>query len=67
MDDSIRRTVAGVELMAFSRQQLETLLEKIPEKESILGLDALEDDPIPIELVDKNQSSKGKQKGVVVV
>lgn len=33
MDDAIRRTVAGVELMAFSREQLETLLANVPEEE----------------------------------
>ncbi|MBD2778755.1 GIY-YIG nuclease family protein [Iningainema tapete] len=54
MHDSTRQTLAGVELMAFSRQQLETLLENTPEKENISGLDALEDDPIPMELINKH-------------
>jgi len=42
MSYSTRRTVAGVELMAFSREQL---IENAPELEDISGLDALEDDP----------------------
>jgi len=68
MSYSTRRTVAGVELMAFSREQLETLIENAPElKEDISGLDALEDDPIPIELIDKYQSGREKNKGVVEV
>ncbi|AFZ21261.1 GIY-YIG nuclease family protein [Allocoleopsis franciscana] len=54
MDDAVRRTVAGVELMAFSREQLETLLANVPEEE-ISGLGALEDDPIPIEFVTQSQ------------
>ena len=68
MHDSTSRTIAGVELMAFSREQLEALLENAPElKEDISGLDALEDDPIPVELVDKRQPCEGKNKGVVAV
>ncbi len=67
MHDSIRKTVAGVELMAFSREQLETLIDNKSEtKEDVLGLDALEDDPIPIELV-SNQAYEGKNKSVVAV
>lgn len=67
MSDSTRRTVAGVELMAFSREQLETVLENTPErKENTSGLDALEDDPIPIKLVD-NHLDKGKYKVVAEV
>lgn len=67
MDDSTRQTVAGVEFMAFSRQQLETLLEKIPDKESILGLDALEDDPIPIEPVHTYYPRNGKHKSIAEI
>ena len=63
MDDSTCRTLAGVKLMAFSREQLETILENAPElKEDISGLDALEDDPIPIKLVDEYQSRPAWQK-----
>jgi hypothetical protein len=65
MQDATRRTVAGVELMAFSREQLEMLLDT-PEKEEISGLDALESDPIPLELVVKSQPYKGKNKVVEV-
>lgn len=68
MDDSTRQTVAGVKFMAFSREQLEKLLENVPElKEDTSGLDALEDDPIPIELVDKHHPGEGKHKGAVEV
>lgn len=68
MPDLTRRTIAGVELMAFSREQLEALIETAPElKGDIPGLDALEDDPIPIELVDKYQPAERKNKGVVEV
>ncbi|MEH2024541.1 GIY-YIG nuclease family protein [Nostoc sp.] len=62
MHNSIRRTIAGVEFMAFSREQLETILEN---EDNISGLGALEDDPIPIELVDKHEAIKGKKKGVI--
>lgn len=58
MGDAIRQTVAGVELMAFSREQLEIILANPPEmKDERLGLDALEDDPIPVECVAQNQSN----------
>jgi predicted GIY-YIG superfamily endonuclease len=63
MPNSIRRTVAGVEFLAFSREQLETLLANIP-KEEISGLDALEDDPIPIEVVAKIQSNKANNREI---
>ncbi|MDZ7956526.1 MAG: GIY-YIG nuclease family protein [Aulosira sp. DedQUE10] len=68
MDNSTRRTIAGVELMAFSSEQLEILLENTPEfKETASGLDALEDDPIPIELVDKKYKSNSNNQSVVEV
>jgi predicted GIY-YIG superfamily endonuclease len=63
MGDAIRRTVAGVELMAFSREQLETLLANVPEEE-ISGLGALEDDPIPIEFVAQSQSNKANNQDI---
>jgi hypothetical protein len=66
MDDSTRRTVAGVEFMALNREQLETLLANAPEEE-ISGLGALEDDPIPIEIVNQHQPSEQKPKEVVEV
>ncbi|OUL24082.1 excinuclease ABC subunit C [Nostoc sp. T09] len=68
MDDSTRRTIAGVELMAFSSEQLEILLENTPEfKEETSGLEALEDDPIPIELVEKKYQSNSNHQSVVEV
>lgn len=68
MDNSIHRTIAGVELMAFSREQLEILLENPAEmKDESSGLGALEDDPIPVELVDRHQPDESKCKDVVEV
>jgi predicted GIY-YIG superfamily endonuclease len=67
MDNSTHRTIAGVELMAFSQEQLEVLLENIPEKEEMSSLEALEDDPIPVKLVDNYQPQKGKHINVVDV
>lgn len=68
MQDSNRRTLAGVELMAFSSEQLELILEKTEEnEENKSGLGALEDDPIPIKLVDKHQPTNVKDKGVIEV
>lgn len=66
MDDAICRTVAGVELMAFSREQIETLLANIPEEE-ISGLGALEDDPIPIEFVTQSQSNQPNNQDIYEV
>jgi predicted GIY-YIG superfamily endonuclease len=66
MDHSTRRTVAGVEFMAFNREQLETLLVNAPEEESS-GLGALENDPIPIEMTNQHQPSEQKRKDVVEV
>jgi len=50
-----RKTIAGVELMAFSDEQLEALAENKSEVfDKIRFLESLEDDPISIELNDKN-------------
>ena len=68
MQDSTHRTIASVELMAFSGEQLEILLANASEsKQEISGLGALEDDPIPIELAAQYQLSKPKRKDVVEV
>ncbi|MBD2210756.1 GIY-YIG nuclease family protein [Nostoc linckia FACHB-104] len=68
MDNSTRRTIAGVELMAFSSEQLEIILENTPEfKEEASGLEALEDDPIPIELIDKKNQSNSNRQDVIEV
>ena len=68
MSDSTRRTVAGVELMAFSSQQLEILMENSPDlKEEFSSLEALEEDPIPLELASKLQLCQGNNKNVVEV
>ena len=65
MSNSTRRTVAGVELMAFSQEQLETLFKDAPEKD-ILSLEALENDPILVEFVDRKQLCQGKNNVVDV-
>lgn len=68
MQDATRKTVAGVEFMAFSNQQLETLIEATPElKEDIPGIEALENDPIPIALSIKPQVCKGNNNSVVAI
>lgn len=67
MQGSTCRTVAGVEFIALSVSQVETIIETAPDfKKDYPGLEALEDDPIPIELVN-NQPYKGKNKDVVAV
>ncbi|PSM49732.1 excinuclease ABC subunit C [Chroococcidiopsis sp. CCALA 051] len=68
MSDATRRTVAGVELMAFSSQQLEILIENSPDfKEEFSSLEALEKDPIPLELASNLQLCQGNNKNVVEV
>jgi hypothetical protein len=68
MTDSVWRAIAGIELMAFSQMQMEKVLEDVPElKEDIPGLEALEDDPIPISLVDSSQLRQGKNRNVTEV
>jgi predicted GIY-YIG superfamily endonuclease len=68
MSDSVRRTVAGVELMAFSREQIEILLANPTEmKDERLGLNALEDDPIPIECVSQGQLNTPNNQDVYEV
>ncbi|MCA1991896.1 MAG: GIY-YIG nuclease family protein [Coleofasciculus sp. S288] len=68
MDDSIRRAVAGVDLMAFSCEQLEILLANPAEiKDERSGLDALEDDPIPIEFVAQSQSNNQNNQDITKV
>ncbi len=68
MDSSINRTIAGVRLMAFSNEQLEILLDNVPEfKENFLALSAIEDDPIPMTLIDKSLLDRGNNKTVVEI
>jgi hypothetical protein len=68
MDDVIRQTVAGVEFMAFSREQLEIVLANPAEmKDERSGLDALEDDPIPIECVTQGQLNTPNNQDVYEV
>lgn len=60
MEDSTFQTIAGVEFKAFSSEQLEIVLRSLQEDgENTSCLGALEDDPIPIKIVDKHQS-KGR-------
>ena len=70
MEDSNLRTLAGIELMAFSSEQLELILDKKEENEedeNTSGLESLEDDPIPVENVYKNQPINGNCKNTVEV
>ncbi|TVP62250.1 MAG: GIY-YIG nuclease family protein [Nodularia sp. (in: Bacteria)] len=60
VENSTLRTLAGVEFKAFSSEQLEIDLEKTQENgENTSALGALEDDPIPIKFVEKNQAKNG--------
>lgn len=59
MHDATRRTVAGVEMMAFSRAQLETLLDNTPEKEDV-SIGALEDDPYSSRAYGQTSAAKAK-------
>jgi len=67
MDSSAYRTIAGVQLMAFSNEQLETLLGNVPEfKENFLAF-ALEDDPIPMTPINESLLDEGNNKSVVKI
>ena len=67
MENSNRQTLAGIELMAFSSEQLELILDKKEEDENTSGLEALEDDPIPVENVYKKQPINDKVKNTVEI
>jgi predicted GIY-YIG superfamily endonuclease len=68
MQDSTRKTIAGVTFMALSVLQLETIIESVPEiKKDTPGLEAVEEDPIPMKFIDKLPASNGNNKSVVEV
>ncbi|PSB31558.1 GIY-YIG nuclease family protein [Chlorogloea sp. CCALA 695] len=68
MQDATRKTIAGVTFMALSVLQLETIIESVPEiKEDSPGLEAVEEDPIPMKFIDKLPASNGNNKSVVEV
>ncbi|MEH2315294.1 MAG: GIY-YIG nuclease family protein [Nostoc sp.] len=68
MEHSNHQTLAGIELMAFSKEQLELILDKKEENdENTSGLEALEDDPIPVENIYKNQLLNSNYKNKVEV
>ncbi|MBO1048406.1 MAG: GIY-YIG nuclease family protein [Dolichospermum sp. DEX182a] len=70
MEDSISQTLAGIELMAFSSEQLELILEKKEEDEeheNTSGLEALEYDPIPVENAYKQQPINDRVKNTIEV
>ncbi len=68
MQDSTRRTIAGVTFMALSVLQLETIIESVPEiKKDTPGLEAVEEDPIPMKFIGKLPASNGNNKSVVEV
>ena len=68
MQDSTRKTIAGVTFMALSVLQLETIIESVPEiKKDTPGLEAVEEDPIPMKFIGKLPASNGNNKSVVEV
>lgn len=68
MQNATRKTIAGVELIAVSISQLETIIESAPDiKKDTPGLEAVEKDPIPMQLVGKLPASNGNNKSVVEV
>ncbi|MDJ0732881.1 MAG: GIY-YIG nuclease family protein [Nostocaceae cyanobacterium] len=61
MEGCAYKSVAGVEFMAFSQEQLEVFLEDATEVEkNSLNAYVIEEDPIPLEVVDKYQPDEGK-------
>lgn len=68
MQDSTRKTIAGVTFMALSVLQLETIIESVPEiKKDTPGLEAVEEDPIPMKFIGKLPARNGNNKSVVEV
>lgn len=67
MQDATLRTIAGVEFMALSVSQLESIIKKAPEiKEDYPGLEVVEEDPIPMQFIDKLPASNGNNTSMVV-
>ena len=68
MDSSNYRTIASIGFMAFKNEELEVLLENIPEfKENFAALSAIEEDPIPMTPIDKSLLLEGNNKSVVEI
>lgn len=72
MDDSTRRTIAGVEFMALSASQLEAIIAttldiKKDFKKDFPSLEAIEKDPIPMEFIGKSQLCNGNNKSVIEI
>jgi len=68
MQDATRKTIAGVEFMALSVSQLETIIESSPAiKKDYPGLEAVEEDPIPMKFVDKLLAINGNNTSVAEV
>lgn len=64
MNSAARQTVAGVEMMAFRREQLILFLRDVPEDSA---LDVLTEDPFPVELRVKQPPNEGKDKRTISV
>lgn len=68
MDSSNYRTIASIRFMAFKNEELEVLLENIPEfKENFAALSAIEEDPIPMTPIDKSLLLEGNNKSVAEI
>ncbi len=68
MQDATHKTIAGVMFMALSVSQLETIIETAPDiKKDSPGLEAVEEDPIPMKFISKLPASNGNNKSVVEV
>lgn len=68
MDSSNYRTIASIRFMAFKNEELEVLLENVPEfKENFAALSAIEEDPIPMTPIDKSLLLEGNNKNVAEI
>ncbi|WP_200892361.1 GIY-YIG nuclease family protein [Aliterella atlantica] len=68
MQGVTRRTVAGVEFIALSASQIEAIIKSAPNfKEDYPGLEAVEEDPIPMEFASKSQLCNGNNKSVIEI
>ena len=68
MQNATRKTIAGVEFIALSVSQIETIIKSsLDLKKDYPGLEAVEEDPIPIQLIGKLPARNGNNKSVVEV
>lgn len=68
MQDATRKTIAGVEFIALSALQIESIIESSPAiRKDYPGLEAVEKDPIPMKFIDKLPASNGNNNSVIEV